>query len=158
MAQDDTVLMLAGRAAVAARVLLVGPVLVPRLIRIAGAPLGPAGRLATTNAVRNPHRTATAASLLVCVTRTTAVLTGSATMRAASDAERGVEHPIDVALTSPEAPLGTDLLDQVRRTPGVEQAMPVDGAVARMSGLDDRSRSSPRPPRRVTPAAGLSLD
>jgi putative ABC transport system permease protein len=138
MAQDNTVLMLAGGAAVAAGVLLVGPVLVPRLIRIAGAPLGPAGRLATANAVRNPRRTAaTTASLLVCVTLTTAVLTGSATMRAASDAERGVEHPIDVALTSPEAPLGPDLLDQVRHTPGVEQAMPVDGAVARVSGLDD---------------------
>ncbi|TWF78842.1 putative ABC transport system permease protein [Pseudonocardia hierapolitana] len=138
MAQDNTVLMLAGGAAVAAGVLLVGPMLVPRLIRIAGAPLGPAGRLATANAVRNPHRTAaTTASLLVCVTLTTAVLTGSATMRAASDAERGVEHPIDAALTSSGTPLGADLLDQVRRTPGVEQAIPVDGAVARMSGLDD---------------------
>ncbi len=138
MAQDDTVPMLAGGAAVATGVLLVGPVLVPRLIRIAGAPLGGAGRLATANAVRNPRRTAaTTASLLVCVTLTTAVLTGSATMRAASDAERGVEHPIDAALTSSEAPLGTDLLDQVRRTPGVERAMPVVGTVARVSGLDD---------------------
>jgi putative ABC transport system permease protein len=138
MAQDNTVLMLAGGAAVAAGVLLVGPVLVPRLIRIAGAPLGGAGRLATVNAVRNPRRTAaTTASLLVCVTLTTAVLTGSATMRAASDAERDVEHPIDAALTSSGAPLGTDLLDQVRRTPGVERAVPVDGAVARVSGLDD---------------------
>jgi putative ABC transport system permease protein len=138
MARDNAVLMLAGGGAVAAGVLLVGPVLVPRLIRIAGAPLGGTGRLATANAVRNPRRTAaTTASLLVCVTLTTAVLTGSATMRAASDAERGVEHPIDAALTSSEAPLGTDLLDRVRRTPGVEQAMPVDGAVARVSGLDD---------------------
>ena len=138
MAQDNTVLMLAGGGAVAAGVLLVGPVLVPRLIRIAGAPLGPAGRLATENAVRNPHRTAaTTASLLVCVTLTTAVLTGSATARAASDAERGVEHPLDVAVTSSGTPLGTALLDQVRRTPGVEQAIPVDGAVARVSGIDD---------------------
>ncbi|MHA6621896.1 ABC transporter permease [Pseudonocardia sp. DLS-67] len=138
MARDDTVLMLAGGAATAAGVLLVGPVVVPRLVRIAGAPLGPTGRLATKNAVRNPHRTAaTTASLLVCVTLTTAVLTGSATTRAASDAERGEEHPIDVALTSPGAPLGGDLLDRVRRTPGVERAVPVDGAAARVSGLDD---------------------
>jgi putative ABC transport system permease protein len=138
MAQDDTVLMVVGGAAVSAGVLLVGPVLVPRLIRVAGAPLGFAGRLATANAARNPRRTAaTTASLLVCVTLTTAVLTGSATTRAASDAERAVEHPIDVALTSSGAPLGSDLLDQVRHTPGVGQAMPVDGAVARVSGLDD---------------------
>jgi putative ABC transport system permease protein len=137
MIQDSTVLMLAGGASVFTGVLLFGPVLVPRLVRVTGALLGPPGRLATANAVRNPRRTAnTTASLLVGVTLTAAVLTGMATWRAAMDEHRDTRLPIDVALTSLDEPVTTDLLDQVRRTPGVEQAIAVDGAVARITGWD----------------------
>ncbi len=46
MVRSSTALMLAGGGSVFAGVLLFGPVLVPRLVRIAGAPLGPTGRLA----------------------------------------------------------------------------------------------------------------
>ncbi|WP_433291206.1 ABC transporter permease [Pseudonocardia sp. CA-142604] len=138
MIQDSTALMLAGGGSVFTGVLLFGPVLVPRLVRITGALLGPAGRLATENAVRNPRRTATTtAALLVGVTLTTAVLTGMATTRAAMDEQRDRQHPIDVALTSIDAPVTTDLLDQVRRTPGVEQAIAVDGTVAQVTGIAD---------------------
>ncbi|WP_433424730.1 ABC transporter permease [Microtetraspora malaysiensis] len=137
MVQDSTAFMVAGGGSVFAGVLLFGPVLVPRLVRITGALLGPAGRLATKNAVRNPRQTATTtASLLVGVTLTTAVLTGMATWRSALDEQIGRDHPIDVALTSPEGPVTTELLNRVRRTPGVEQAISVDGAVARVAGLD----------------------
>ncbi len=88
--------------------------------------------------MRNPRRTATTtASLLVGVTLTTAVLTGMATTRAAVDEALGRQHPIDAALTSPERPITADLLNQVRRTPGVEQAISVDGVVARVAGLDE---------------------
>ena len=138
MIQDSTVLMLAGGGSVFTGVLLFGPVLVPRLVRVTGALLGPAARLATENAVRNPRRTAaTTAALLVGVTLTTAVLTGMATWRAAMDEERDRHHPIDAALTSLDEPVTTDLLDQVRRTPGVEQAIAVDGAMARVTGFDE---------------------
>ncbi|MBE3010299.1 FtsX-like permease family protein [Microbispora sp. NEAU-D428] len=138
MVQDGTALMVAGGGSVFAGVLLFGPVLVPRLVGITGALLGPAGRLATKNAVRNPRRTATTtASLLVGVTLTTAVLTGMATWRSSLNEQIGRDHPIDVALTSPEGPVTTDLLNRVRRTFGVEQAIPVDGAVARVAGLDE---------------------
>jgi putative ABC transport system permease protein len=128
-------------------------VLVPRLVVITGALLdrggrlatalaiGPATglavRLATANAVRNPRRTATtAASLLVGVTLTTAVLTGLATTRAAVDAKRGRQHAVDATLTSPDRPVPADLLDLVRRTPGVERAITVDGVQAQVTGLD----------------------
>ncbi|MCC5580278.1 FtsX-like permease family protein [Microtetraspora sp. AC03309] len=138
MVQDSTALMVAGGGSVFAGVLLFGPVLVPRLVGITGALLGPAGRLATRNAVRDPRRTATTtASLLVGVTLTTAVLTGMATWRSSLDEQIGRDHPIDVALTSPKEPVTTDLLNRVRHTPGVEQAIPVDGAVARVAGLDE---------------------
>ncbi|TQS20633.1 ABC transporter permease [Microbispora sp. KK1-11] len=138
MAQDSTALMVAGGGSVFAGVLLFGPVLVPRLVSIIGALLGPAGRLATKNAVRNPRRTATTtASLLVGVTLTTAVLTGMATWRSSLDEQIGRDHPIDVALTSPKGPVSTELLDRVRGVAGVERAIPVDGAVARVAGLDE---------------------
>jgi putative ABC transport system permease protein len=137
MIQDSRVLMVAGGGSLFVGVLLVGPVLVPRLVRATGALLGPAGRLATENAVRNPHRTATTtAALLVGVTLTTAVLTGMATWRAAMDEQRDRHHPIDAALTSLDEPVTTGVLDQVRRTPGVEQAIAVDGAMARITGWD----------------------
>jgi putative ABC transport system permease protein len=135
--RSSTPLMLAGGAAVFTGVLLLGPVLVPRLVRAIGALLGPAGRLATQNAVRNPHRTATTtAALLVGVTLTTAVLTGMATWRAGLDEVTERHHPIDAALTSLDGPVTADLLDRVRRAPGVERAVAVDGAVAQVSGFD----------------------
>lgn len=137
MIRNSTVFMVAGGASVFTGVLLFGPVLVPRLVRVAGALLGPPARLATENAVRNPRRTAaTTAALLVGVTLTTAVLTGMATWRAGMDEVHVRHNPIDASLTSLEKPVTTDLLDRVRRTPGVEQAIAVDGAVARISGFD----------------------
>ncbi|MHA6630245.1 FtsX-like permease family protein [Pseudonocardia sichuanensis] len=137
MLGDSTLLMVAGGASVFTGVLLVGPVLVPRLIRITGTLLGPRARLATQNAVRNPRRTAaTTAALLVGVTLTTAVLTGMATWRAGMDEVHIRHNPIDAALTSLDEPVTPELLDQVRRTPGVEQATAVDGAVARITGFD----------------------
>ncbi|MFE7505648.1 FtsX-like permease family protein [Promicromonospora sp. NPDC057488] len=138
--QDSAVSMVAGGAALFAGVLLFGPLLVPRVVRGIGALLGPGGRLATENAVRNPRRTATTtASLLVGVTLTTAVLTGLATTRASVDANHGSAHPLDVALTSWDGPLAADVLEQVRATPGVGQAIAVEGVlvdVGRDSGGD----------------------
>jgi len=126
-----------GGAATFTAVLLAGPLLVPRLIRIIGAPLGRTGRLATRNAVRDPRRTAvTTASLLVGVTLATAVLTGMTTWRSALDDHIARDHPIDVALTSSAAPLPADLLTQVRRTPGVAHAIPVHGTVGHVTGLN----------------------
>jgi putative ABC transport system permease protein len=154
MIRGSTLLMVAGGASVFAGVLLVGPVLVPWLIRITGALLGPVGRIATQNAVRNPRRTATTtAALLVGVTLTTAVLTGMATWRAALDEVNARHHAIDAALTSIDEPVGTDLLDQVRRTPGVDRAIAVDGAVAQVSGFD-----APLPVLTASDVAGVARD
>jgi len=128
--RDSAVSMVAGGAALFAGVLLFGPLLVPHVVRGIGALLGPGGRLATENAVRNPRRTATTtASLLVGVTLTTAVLTGLATTRASVDANHGSAHPLDVALTSWDGPLAADVLEQVRATPGVGQAIAVEGVL-----------------------------
>jgi putative ABC transport system permease protein len=129
-----------GGTLVFAGVLLFGPVLVPALIRSAGPLtqrlLGPAGRLAAGNAVRNPRRTAaTAASLLVGVTLTTAVLTGMASSRSALAADMDEQHPIDLAVTG-TAPLPADTEARLRAIDGVVAAVPVPGAVARIGDLD----------------------
>ena len=131
--------MLAGGMVSFVGVLLVGPVLVPRLIRLADLLPGggPVRRLATGNAVRNPRRTATtAASLLVGVTLTTAILTGLASSRTAIDRDMDDSYPLDATLTAVGAPLGTSLVDRVAGTEGVTDARVLDGTVARVGGLE----------------------
>jgi putative ABC transport system permease protein len=127
--------MLAGGVVSFVGVLLVGPVLVPWLIRLAdrlpGA--GPVRRLATGNAVRNPRRTATtAASLLVGVTLTTAILTGLASSRTAIDRDMDESYPLDATITAVDAPLEASLVDRVAGTAGVTDARGLDGTVARV--------------------------
>ncbi len=131
-------LMVAGGSASFTGVLLLGPVLVPALIRLAGAPagqvLGSSGRLATSNAVRNPRRTAaTTASLLIGVTLTTAVVTGLASSRGAVVEEMAVQHPIDVTLTATRGALPASLIDTVRATDEVAAAVSVDGVTGEVS-------------------------
>ncbi|WP_121257049.1 ABC transporter permease [Nocardioides ferulae] len=136
---QEVVPMLAGGAATFTGVLLLGPVLVPRLVRLVGAAggrlLGRAGRLAGENAVRNPRRTAaTTASLLVGVTLTTAVLTGMASSRSAIDDEMDAQYPVDASLTSTGAALPASLLDDVAAIDGVDAAVLLEGTTARLSG------------------------
>lgn len=123
-------------------VLVLGPVLVPALIRavgsVAGRALGPAGRLAAGNAVRNPRRAAaTSASLLIGVTLTTAVLTGMASSRSALAEEMDQQHPIDMTLTSTAGPLPRDLVDRVAAVDGVTAAAAVLGTIAQVGDVGD---------------------
>lgn len=133
--------MIAGGVVSFTGLLLLGPVVVPALVRVAGfglgRVLGSAGRLATANAVRNPRRTAaTTASLLVGVTLTTAVLTGLASSRVAVDGEMDVQHPLDATLTATVAPLSAGLVEDVRGVAGVTRAVAVQGAVGELAGSD----------------------
>ncbi len=105
--------MLAGGSLAFVGVLLLGPLLVPALVQVVGrlaqrrGPAGAVVRLATSNSVRNPRRTATtAASLMVGVTLTTAVLVGISSLGVTVDSEMQESYPLDVAAV----PLGT--LDQ----------------------------------------------
>ncbi len=131
--------LIAGGTTTFAGVLLIGPVLVPALIRalghVTGRVLGPAGRLAAGNAVRNPRRTAaTAASLLIGVTLTTAVLTGMASSRSALADKMDEQHPIDVAITG-AGPLSPDVVERVSAVDGIDAVATVPGTTARIEGL-----------------------
>ncbi len=136
-------------------VLLLGPVIVPALVRLAGRVLGGTGlatRLAAANAVRNPRRSAaTTASLLVGVTLATAVLTGMASARGALDVELDKQYPVDVALTSTGG-LPAGALDAVRGTAGVEAAAAVPGLRVDLEGAGDVTALAPdAAARRLTP-------
>ncbi|WP_435746029.1 FtsX-like permease family protein [Nocardioides sp. SYSU DS0663] len=146
VASHEVVPMLAGGMAAFSGVLLLGPVLVPAAVQAAGGLAGlvagrlpgggggPAVRLATSNAVRNPRRTAaTTASLLVGVTLTTAVLAGLASSRDSVEAEMDAQYPIDLALVAGEGALPADLLADVRATSGVAAAVVASGVDARLS-------------------------
>lgn len=119
-------------------VLLLGPVVVPALLRVAGRLLrrtGPSLRIASANAVRNPRRSAaTTASLLVGVTLTTAVLTGMASARGAIGSEMDTQHPVDAALTGTSS-VDAATLKRVEDTRGVTAARTVDGVEATAKGL-----------------------
>ena len=135
----NAVAMVLGGVTSFSGVLLLGPVLVPALIRatggLAGRFAGAPVRLATENAVRNPRRTAaTTASLLVGVTLTTAVLVGLASSRSAVDEDLDRDYPVDLTLTGTAAPLTADVVDRVRAAPGVSSAVALDGVAARVSG------------------------
>ncbi|QCW49478.2 ABC transporter permease [Nocardioides dongxiaopingii] len=140
VATTSPLVMVVGGAAAFGGVLLLGPLLVPALIGVAGRAasrvLGTPGRLATGNAVRHPRRTAaTTASLLVGVTLTTAVLTGMASARGAVDDEMDASHPLDATLTAGGAGLPDGALDVVRAVDGVDDVLAVPGVRADVAGL-----------------------
>ncbi len=158
--------LLAGGMIFFLAVLLFGPWLIPALVRAAGSLIGsgPVRSLATGNAVRNPRRTATtAASLLVGVTLTTAVLTGLASARTGLDQEMDDSHPLDVTLTAVSAPLDAGLVQRVAAVDGVEETLTLDGAITSVAGdpltlAAVGSRPTVvRGPRDLTPADGVAL-
>lgn len=126
-------LMVLGGGATFLGVIVLGPVIVPRLVSLAGGftarLTGTTGRLATSNAVRNPRRTAaTTASLLVGVTLTTAVLTGLASGRSIIDDEMATDHPLDASISATTGEgLDEEEVGAVRDLPGVERSVAVPG-------------------------------
>ncbi|HSU01884.1 MAG TPA: FtsX-like permease family protein [Nocardioides sp.] len=133
VASHGLALMVAGGALTFVGVLLLGPVVVPAMIRLVGglAGAGPVRRLATGNAVRNPRRTATtAASLVVGVTLTVAVLTGLASSRTAIDRDMDQSYPLDATVTAVDSPLDGDLADRVEALEGVGGAELFEGVLA----------------------------
>lgn len=108
--------------------LVLGPVVIPAAVRLLGWPLrrtGVPGDLAVGNARRNPRRSAaTASALLVGVTLITMMSVGAASAQATEERAMARQFPTDAAVVSDEGALPADVLDAVRRTDGVAQAVP----------------------------------
>ncbi len=139
VAAQSAPIMVAGGSAAFIGLLMLGPVTVPAVIRalgpLTGRLAGMPGRLATSNAVRNPRRTAaTTASLLIGVTLTTAVLIGMASSRSALGAEMDHQHPLDAALTSTGTPIPASVLTKIEGLESVQKAVAVQGTPARVVG------------------------
>ncbi len=133
----SVVVMLAGGMIAFVGVLLLGPWLVPALLTAASRLLGtgPVRRLAARNAVRNPRRTATtAASLIVGVTLTTAILTGLASSRTGLDEAMDTDYPLDATLTAVDEPLDDVLVERTAAVDGVDEVVTLDGAFASVGG------------------------
>lgn len=142
MTSHGSVAMLAGGFVSIVGVLLLGPLLVPAVIRLVGQVVGrlagPTGRLAVANAVRNPGRTAaTAASLLVGTTLITGMVVGVATVRSAVAQEMDQQYPLDLTLTG-SRPLDDRLTGRVAAVEGVGRAVPVRGATGALTVRGDR--------------------
>lgn len=129
------VLMFAGGGLGYGGLLLLGPVVVPALVRATGALISRGGssavpRLATLNAVRNPRRTATtAASLMVGVTLTTAMLTGLSSLTETMDKEMRASYPIDVVVVAdePGAGVADALLPALEAAEGMSEVTVQEG-------------------------------
>lgn len=138
---SDMVTMVGGGTLFFVGIVLLGPVLVPAVLRLVGLVVrrtGPTARIAGDNAVRNPRRTAaTTASLLIGVTLTTAVLTGMASARTATDKEMDEQYPVDVTVAAEDAPIGAELADRVTGFPDVTASLVLPGgAVAAAPVID----------------------
>lgn len=139
VAGQSVVAMLAGGVLAFVSVLVLGPLIVPPLIRLAGWATGPitgtTGRIASDNAVRNPKRTATTTSaLLVGVTLTSAFVVGMASAGAAVDEETRMSYPVDAVLSS-DAALPPEAEERVAAAPGVTAAAVLDGVPATIGEL-----------------------
>ncbi len=143
--------LLAGGMVSFVGVLLLGPVIVPAALRAIGAVVGrfgPAPRIAAGNAVRHPKRSAaTAASLLVGVTLTTAIVTGLASAEAVLDDELGAEYPVDVAVTG-TAGVSDGTVEAVDAVADVDRAVGVEGVVGRLHDGDEIAVLAPVPSQR----------
>jgi putative ABC transport system permease protein len=122
---------IAGGAVTLVGVLLTGPVLVPALMRLAGLPLRGwiPGRLAVSNAVRNPGRAAsTSVALFVGVSLVTMMTVGAASATGAADRSIGKQYPLDVTVTAPEgAALPASVVDRIGRLPQTQSALALPG-------------------------------
>ncbi|MDT0166845.1 ABC transporter permease [Actinotalea sp. AC32] len=122
---------------------LVGAVFwVPGVVGRVGALLGrtgPAARLASANAVRNPRRTAaTSTALLIGVTLVAMMSTGAASARTTLGEQLEAEFPVDVALgresSDAQEQVVTDaLVETVAAVEGVETVLPLRTPVLRLA-------------------------
>lgn len=142
-AQIGLVLMFGGGFAAFVGVLLLGPFVVPAVVRGAGrlvqrrGPAGSVARLATSNAVRNPRRTATTtASLMVGVTLTTAVLTGLGTITDALNADTEKSYPLDAAAVVTEGELPASVGTTLAADDLVDESVVLQGVTAKAGAQD----------------------
>jgi putative ABC transport system permease protein len=123
-------------------VVLLAQWLVPPVVALAGRLLGPAGRvpgrLAASNSVRNPQRTAaTATALIIGVTLTTTMVVGAASTRASTASMLDRAFPTDVSISSNRQGLPAALERAIAAVPNVQAVTSLTGAYVKVAGKPD---------------------
>jgi putative ABC transport system permease protein len=120
-------------------VLVVGAVLVPALVRLAGAVPARGGgvpaRLAVANAVRNPRRTsATTSALLIGVTLISLTCVGIASVQRTFDLAMDENYPVDLMVSGTTGRLPDTAVQQVRGVSGIAAAVPLRQGTVSLDG------------------------
>jgi putative ABC transport system permease protein len=123
-------------------VVLLAQWVVPPVVALAGRLFGPAGqvpgRLAASNSVRNPQRTAaTATALIIGVTLTTTMVVGAATTRASAATMLDRAFPTDVLVSGAGRPLPAQLERTVAGIPNVKAVTALTSATVTLDGKPD---------------------
>nr|WP_221381583.1 ABC transporter permease [Actinoplanes polyasparticus] len=152
---DTTVALLysvGGSFVCAAGLLSATGLFLPPLLRGLGSALrrtGPAARLATDNAVRNPGRAAaTGAALMLAVGLVVALQVGAAGMKATADGNLDVRYPVDVTVSMFDGALPARATGDIAAVSGIAGA-----AGVRSSRVTVRGGGKPRPVRVLGPGA-----
>jgi len=121
-------------------VVLLAQWLVPPVVAITGRLFGPGGgvpgRLAASNSIRNPQRTAaTATALIIGVTLTTTMVVGAASTRATSATMLDRAFPTDVSVSGQKLP--TQLERSLAEVPDVAAVAPLTSADVTLAGKPD---------------------
>ncbi|WP_195908985.1 ABC transporter permease [Microlunatus sp. Gsoil 973] len=124
-------LCVAGSAVLAVGILIGVKLYFPALLRLLGQvtrPLGPVGRLATSNTVRNPGRAAaTGAALMLATGLIVTLQVGAASVKQSTNLMLDQHYPVDVTLTSDTA-LPSGVAGRVADIPGIAATAPVRSA------------------------------
>ncbi len=123
-------------------VVLLAQWLVPPVVafvgRLFGAAGGVPGRLAASNAVRNPQRTATTATaLIIGVTLTTTMVVGAATTRASTATMLDRAFPTDVSVEGYSQPLPAKLQQAIATIPEVRAVTALTSTTVTVNGKPD---------------------
>lgn len=122
-------------------VLVVGAILVPALVRLAGALPARGGgvpaRLAVANAIRNPRRTAaTTSALLIGVTLISLTCVGIASVQRTFDVAMDDNYPVDLMISADRGTLPGTAVQQVRGVDGITAATPVLEGTAKLHSAE----------------------
>ena len=146
-------------------VLASGPLLVPAVVRLLGLATrafgGVPSRLAVSNAVRNPRRTAaTATALLVGVTLIVLMTVGAASAQRTVQQMVNSEFPLDLSLSAPERGIPDRTVQGIRAVDGLASSAILRGATvttAAAGATADGGRSATVRVVGVDPAAATAV-
>ncbi|MGH3318603.1 MAG: ABC transporter permease [Streptosporangiaceae bacterium] len=120
-------------------ILLAGPVVIPRAIRLVGwlpgRVSGVPARLASRNAVRNPRRAAaTTSALLVGATLISLLTVASVTLRTSVTTTLDETYPVDYVVGTRSGPVPRDVVEALRDEPRLAAVATLHEAKGRVDG------------------------